>query len=76
MYNRSKEDWDGSRVLSKMEFYLRKDMVIVAQAYFKNSLKLGFSMKEKIDLIRKAVGYLPNNAGKSLLKIVKGMGFS
>jgi hypothetical protein len=30
MYNRSKEDWDGSRVLSKMEFYLRKDMVIVA----------------------------------------------
>jgi hypothetical protein len=33
-------------------------------------------MKEKIDLMRKVVGYLPNNAGKSLLKIIKGIGYS
>lgn len=34
LYGRSKEDWDSARVGNKMEFYLRKDMIVVGGAFF------------------------------------------
>lgn len=45
IFNRSKEDWDVSRVTNKMDFYLRKDNVQVAEAYFHNIIRLGYSTK-------------------------------